>query len=189
MPRWTTRRLRRLGSGLGNGAITVITDDCPAGGGRVGAGLLRPRERRAVRFLLQRDRGDGRRRRARCATVSPPTRTWPGCAAGRSCSADAAPARRWTPRPTSPRACWIRFPDLVSEPPRQWLPDMPIGRLHGRPPLPGGGGSDENSSGPHGLRRLRCVRQARAGLLLARRLGIRVAGRRRQRSPTSIATP
>ena len=28
-PPWTTRRMRALGSGLGCGAISVITDDCP----------------------------------------------------------------------------------------------------------------------------------------------------------------
>ena len=57
----------------------------PGRGGGLGAGLLRPGKRRAVRVVLQRHRGDGRRRPGHCATVSPTTKTSTGCAAGRWC--------------------------------------------------------------------------------------------------------
>ena len=50
--------LRRLDSGLGCGAITDPHRGLPGGGRGVGDGVLRPRERRPVRVVLQRHGGD-----------------------------------------------------------------------------------------------------------------------------------
>ena len=85
----------------------------PGGRCGVGDGLLRPGERGPVRLVLQRHRrdvgghGGAARRRRR------PTRTWPDWSDGRWCCAAAAPARRWTPRRTSPPACCRQFPQVV----------------------------------------------------------------------------
>ena len=73
------RDLRGLGSGLGCGAVSVLTDDCPVAVGGVGAGLLRPRERRAVRVVLQRHGGDGGGGRGAARRCRRPPRTSPGC--------------------------------------------------------------------------------------------------------------
>ena len=59
-PRSTTRRMRGLGSGLGCGAVADPHRGLPRRRRRIGHGLLRPRERRPVRILLQRHRGDVR---------------------------------------------------------------------------------------------------------------------------------
>ena len=64
----------------------------PGSGGRVGAGLLRSRKRRAVRLLFQRDRGDGRRcrgvaRRCRHRRGSDPAAPLVGVLRGRGACA------------------------------------------------------------------------------------------------------
>ena len=57
-------------------------------------GVLRPRERRPVRVLLQRHRGDVGRDRGAAATGRPRPRTSPASSGGRWCCAAAARARR-----------------------------------------------------------------------------------------------
>ena len=95
-----------LGSGLGCGAVSVTHRRVPGRGRGLGAVLLRPRERRAVRVLLQRDRGDGRGRRSAARRGRQPPMTSRGCSAGRWCCGAAVRAPRWTRPPISPPACW-----------------------------------------------------------------------------------
>nr|BBX80573.1 hypothetical protein MFLOJ_43600 [Mycobacterium florentinum] len=98
--------MRRLGSGLGCGAVSVITDDCPIA---VAAGCWPTSTAKmpgsAGRASTGRRRW--RRRPGRCATAPRRKRTSTGCAVGRCCCAGAGPARHWMPPPISPPACSI----------------------------------------------------------------------------------
>ena len=97
--------LRGLGSGLGCGAIAVITDDCPVAvaasvlayfdrenAGQCGSCFNGTAAMAAVAGALR----DG---------VATSGRPRPGCGAGRWCCAAAEHARRWTPRPTWRQVC------------------------------------------------------------------------------------
>ena len=130
--------LRRLNSGLGCGAIAILTDDCPIAVAASVMGLLRPRSG-TVRLLFQRHGGDVGCHRGRCVMGSQRTKTWPDWSAGRLCCAAAVlrdPGRRHQRR---------RQPaGSVSPTGRQSfgkrLQDMPSRRLQCNAPLRGGGG-------------------------------------------------
>ena len=105
--------LRRLNSGLGCGAIAILTDDCPVAvaasvmayydrenAGQCGSCFNGTAAMSAVTEALR----DG---------LATP-RTWPGWSAGRWCYAAAVRARRWTAPPTSRPACWLSS--------RRWSP-------------------------------------------------------------------
>src|SRR3984957_12484239 len=110
-----------------------------ARGCRIGAGLLRPRKRRAMRLLLQRDRGDGRGRRGTARRRR--DRGGPGPVTPLVCGASwprgGRDARRRDKRRREPVG---EVPRRRREPSRQWLPDMPTQRVRGRASLPGRGG-------------------------------------------------
>ena len=150
-----------------------------------GDGLLRPRERGPVRLLLQRHRGDVGGHRRRCATGLPT-------------ADDLARLQRWSVVLRGRGACatldgatniaaslLAQFPELVAS----HLDSGCRTCLHGafsalRPVRSGGGDAGMKIRLDRTLlRRVRHLRQARARVLLARRLGIRVADRRRQVPP------
>ena len=184
--------MRGLGSGLGCGAIAILTDDCPVavaasvlayfdrenagqcGSCFNGTAAMAAVDRRAARRRGHR-RGPGpagalvggaaRPRRLRARWTPPPTSPPACCGSSRKWSRATCDERlRRVPRPARSRACgptkW-----------RRWLTEQL-----------------EDSSRPDDVRRLRHLRQARTGVLLPGRLGIRVAGRRRHRSPSRTAT-
>ena len=106
--------MRRLGSGLGCGAISILTDDCPVAvaasvlayfdrenAGQCGSCFNGTAAMAAVTEALR----DG---------VADHRRPGPAASDGRWCFAGAAPARRWTPRRTSPPACCGQFPQVVA---------------------------------------------------------------------------
>jgi len=128
--------------GLGWAWATVRSGDhrmkCPLAGCRVGAGVLRPRKRRAMRLCFN---GTAAMLQSpgRCATPPRPTRIWPGYAAGQWCFAVAAHARRLS------RDQYRREP--VGEVPRPWsraistmVADMPTRCVQGRTVPTSGGG-------------------------------------------------
>jgi NADH:ubiquinone oxidoreductase subunit F (NADH-binding) len=98
--------LRRLNSGLGCGAIAILTDDCPVA---VAASVMAYYDRDNAAPASTAPRRC-RRSPRRCATGSRRPRTWPGWSDGRWCSAAAVRARRWTAPPTSRPACWSNSP-------------------------------------------------------------------------------
>ena len=106
--------MRGLGSGLGCGAVSLITDDCPVAvaasvmayfdrenAGQCGSCFNGTAAMSAVTGALRDGAATARR---------------PGAAAsaGRWCCADAAPARRWTPRPTWRPRLLRSFPQDVA---------------------------------------------------------------------------
>lgn len=95
---------RGLGSGLGCGAISVLTDDCPVA---VAASVLAYFDRENAGQCGSCFNGTAAMAAVagRYATTWQRPRTWTGCAAGRWCCVGAAPARHWTPPPTSRRPC------------------------------------------------------------------------------------
>ena len=172
--------LRRLDSGLGCGAITDPHRGLPGGGCGAVMAYFDRGERRPVRVVLQRHGGDvggdrGAARRGRHQRGSGPVGALVGGAA-----AAVAPARRWTPRRTWRPACCRRSRKwsiatcktlviLAESAHSQRCAPTKSRRWRRR----------ENSSRSNSLRRVRHLRQARAGLLLTRRLGLCLAHRRR----------
>ena len=157
--------LRSLGSGLGNGAISVITDDCPLA---VAASVLAYFDRENAGQCGSCFNGT-----AAMAAVAGALRD------GVATDEDVARLRRWSVVLRGRGACatldaatniaasllggsptWSRATSTT--------PVRHANRVHSRLTARTRWRSCENSSGPHDLRRLRCVRQARAGVLLSR---------------------
>ena len=184
--------MRRLGSGLGLRRGPDPHRRLPGRRRGIGDGLLRPRERRPVRIMLQRHGGDGGRHLGAARRRGDRRGRGP---AGAMVGGAARPRRMRHPGrapPTSRRACSTVPPDGRQPSRTAIAPSCRTGAFSALRPYEVEAVAHEwrleDSSRSHAVRRLRHLRQARTRVLLARRLGLRVAGRRRQPCPRRITT-